>query len=133
MMPATDDPIRESMDEPRYATIRNPQSPLRNSRYVDALIGAREGAGWRTPLITADALWALSLYAALEQQGVSSDTPSIYLGDRPIQSATSTGIPGELSVLLSGDQLKAGTNQLKLRSPSSGEPLYYSLTLIAAR
>ncbi|MEO5950953.1 MAG: hypothetical protein ABIQ44_00620, partial [Chloroflexia bacterium] len=116
-----------------YATIRNPQSPVRNARYVEALMGAREGSGWHTSRITADALWALSLYAALEHQDVRSDTPSIYLSDRPIQSTTSTGIPGELSVLLSGDQLKAGTNWLKLRSPSSGEPLYYSLTLIASR
>lgn len=116
-----------------YATVRNPQSPLRNSRYVDALMQAREGSGWHTPLITADALWALSLYAALEQQNVRSDMPGVYLGDRPIQATTSTGIPGELSVLLSGDQLKAGTNWLKLRSPSPGEPLYYSLTLIATR
>ena len=116
-----------------YVAVRNPQSALRNTRYVQTLMGAREGAGWHTPLATADAIWALSLYAAMEGEHPRSDTPTLLLGDRPIRPANSTGIPGELSMLLSGSELRAGTNWLKLRSPASGEPLYYSLTLIAAR
>ena len=35
--------------------------------------------------------------------------------------------------MLSGDDLHAGTNWLKLRSPISGQIIYYSLTLIASR
>jgi tetratricopeptide (TPR) repeat protein len=116
-----------------YAAVRNPQSGIRNSRYVQTLMGEREGAGWHTPLSTADAIWALALYAAMEGEHPRSDMPTLLLGDRPIRPADSTGIPGELSVLLSGSELRAGTNWLKLRSPASGEPLYYSLTLIAAR
>ncbi len=116
-----------------YSAIHNSQSGIRNSLYVTALMEAREGAGWHTPLMTADAMWALSLYAAMEGEHPRSDSPALFLGDRPIQPNLSGGIPGELSVLLPGDELKAGTNWLKLRSPASGEPLYYSLTLIATR
>jgi tetratricopeptide (TPR) repeat protein len=116
-----------------YIAIRNPQSAARNSRYAESLMGAREGAGWHTPLMTADAIWALALYAAMEGEDAGADIPTLLLDDRPIKPTDSNGVPGELSVLLSGDELRAGTNWLKLRSPASGEPLYYSFTLIATR
>lgn len=128
-----DAPANGQLFAASYAAIRNPQSTIRDPQYVQALMAARNGAGWYTPLVTADAIWALSLYAALEQERPRSDTPSLLLGDRPIMPGTIPDIPGQLSIILPGDTLRAGTNWLKLRSPASGEPLYYSLTLIATR
>jgi hypothetical protein len=103
--------------------------------YVRALMEARQGAGWQTPAISADALWALSRYAATageySQSGVAA--PILSLGDRPVQAAGQAGSPGTVSVVLSGAELKPGTNWLKLKAPDPDQTLYYSLTLIATK
>ena len=85
--------------------------------------------------MTADAVWALSRYAAAEGDGIQAgvDTPTLMLGDRPVQSSGLPGNSGTLSVLLSGAELRPGTNRLKLKASSPDQVVYYSLTLIATR
>ncbi|MEO8287723.1 MAG: Ig-like domain-containing protein [Chloroflexota bacterium] len=104
--------------------------------HVRILMEARQGAGWRTPAITADALWALSRYAAAEgetPQSQAGGVPLLTLGDRPVQVGNLPNNPGVVSVVISGDELHAGTNWLNLKAPDANQALYYSLTLIATR
>jgi hypothetical protein len=103
--------------------------------YVRALMEAREGAGWQTPSMTADALWALSRYSAAvgEYPQSGADAPILSLGDRPVQADSLPGNPCTVSVVLSGAELKPGTNWLKLKASDPNQTLYYSLTLIATR
>ena len=81
---------------------------------------ARAGSGWRTTLDTADTLVALALYSTVEDERPRSEPPSILLDDHAIQPSSSPDIPAEVSFVLSGDDLHAGTNWLKLQSPISG-------------
>jgi hypothetical protein len=116
-----------SSDLPDYAASARP--------IVRALMEAREGAGWRTPALTADAVWALSRYTAAggDSSQAGADTPMLLLDDRPVQTG---GLPGNfatISVVLSGAELRPGTNRLKLKAPSADQVMYYSLTLIATR
>jgi hypothetical protein len=106
---------------------------LSPSQIVTALMESRMGAGWRNPLDTVDALEALSLYATKEGELPRTEPPTILLGDRLIQPSPSLDNPADISFVLSGDELHAGTNWLKLRSPISGQTIYYSLTIIASR
>jgi hypothetical protein len=103
--------------------------------YMRALMEARQGAGWRTPSITADALAALSHFAvATGESPQSGDTaPNLVLGDRPVQADAIPGNSGTISVVLSGAELRPGTNWLTLKPSATGQPLYYSLTLIAKK
>jgi len=100
-----------------------------------ALMEAREGVGWRTPAMNADAVWALSRYVAAEGDSPQpgAGTPTLLLGDRPVQAFARPGIPGALSVELSGAELRPGTNWLKLKASTADQEMYYSLTLIATR
>jgi hypothetical protein len=85
--------------------------------------------------MTADAVWALSRYAAVEGDAPQSSvgTPTLVLGDHQLQAAGLPGNPGTLSVVLSGAELRPGTNRLKLKAASADQTMYYSLTLIATR
>jgi hypothetical protein len=116
-----------SRDVPDYVAIAR--------RSVRALMEARQGSGWQTPTMTADALWALSRYASAagEYPQASAPPPILSLGDRPVQADGLPGNPGTISVVLSGAELKPGTNWLKLKTPDSNQTLYYSLTLIATK
>jgi hypothetical protein len=116
-----------SSDRPDYETFAR--------RYAHDLMAARLGAGWDTPSATADAVWALSHYAAAEGEAPQggATVPTLTLGDRQLQAATQPGNPGTLSVVLSGAELRPGTNWLKLKSSSTDQAVYYSLTLIATR
>jgi hypothetical protein len=109
------------------------QTAVSPSQIVTALMDARAGVGWRTPSDTADTLVALALYSTVEGERLRTEPPSILLGDRAVQPSSSPDNPAEVSFVLSGDDLHAGTNWLKLRSPISGQTIYYSLTLIASR
>jgi hypothetical protein len=102
---------------------------------VRALMEAREGVGWHTPAMTAEAVWALSGYAAAEGDAPQSSagTPTLVLGDHQLQAAGLPGNPGTLSVMLSGAELRPGTNRLKLKASTADQTMYYSLTLIATR
>jgi len=102
---------------------------------VRAMMEAREGAGWHTPALTADAVWALSRYAAAEGDSsqAGADTPTLLLDDRPVQTGGIADNSGTLSVVLSGADLRPGTNRLKLKASSADQVMYYSLTLIATR
>jgi hypothetical protein len=109
------------------------QTTVSPSQIVTALMEARAGSGWRTTLDTADTLVALALYSTVEDERPRTEPPSILLDDHAIQPSSSPDNPAEVSFVLSGDDLHAGTNWLKLRSPVSGQTVYYSLTLIASR
>ncbi len=103
--------------------------------YMRAVMEARQGAGWQTPAITADALAALSHFAvAVGESPQSGDSaPNLVLGDRPVQADTMPGNSGTISVVLSGSELRPGTNWLTLKPSTTGQPLYYSLSLIAKK
>jgi hypothetical protein len=116
-----------SSDLPDYDAYAN--------RCAHALMEARRGAGWDSTSATSDAVWALSRYATAEGAVPlgSAGAPTLTLGDRQVQAAPLPGNPGTLSVVLSGAELRPGTNWLKLKSSSTGQAIYYSLTLIATR
>lgn len=110
--------------------------------YARDLMESRQGIGWADYGITADAVWALSLYAAQEKLGETPGRPSITINDRPVQlsqpASDSRANAGALdvdivSILLAGDTLHAGTNWLTLKAPGTEQELYYSLTLKAKR
>ena len=103
-------------------------TPEEAETYVRALMETRQGAGWSSPAVSADALWALSRYAAAANEK-SGTTPTMVLDDHAVQSSAQPDNPGTISIALSGNALHAGTNWLKLQAPT----LYYSLTLRAVR
>ena len=109
------------------------QTTVSPSQIVTALMEARAGSGWHTTLDTANTLVALALYSTVENERPRTEPPSILLDDHAVQPSSSPDNPAEVSFVLSGDDLHAGTNWLKLRSPISGQTIYYSLTLIASR
>jgi hypothetical protein len=95
------------------------------------LMELRQGALWASPSESADMLWALAKFAALKPD-TTTGAPSITLNERAVAQAAQTGNTGTTAVLLSGDTLHAGTNWLRLGT-TSGQALYYSLTLRATR
>jgi hypothetical protein len=99
-------------------------------KYVQALMASRKGAAWGTPN-EADALWALSRYAA-EDSNRPSGRPEITLDDAALGVFSVPGNPETFVTDLSGGPLHAGTNWLKLQS-FDGQPIYYSLTLKAQK
>jgi hypothetical protein len=101
--------------------------------YARALMESRQGLGWPGKSATADALWALSRYAAGEEEKAQPVSPLLTLNDHPVQASGASGDSGSVSVLLSGGALHAGDNWLTIKAPLSGESLYYSLTLRANR
>jgi hypothetical protein len=103
------------------------------SSYVRSLMGTRRGAGWSSPATTANALWALSLYARATGEKPVRGSPSVTLHDRPVQAEVPPGDPGTISVVLPGDAMQAGNNWLKLKAPTPDQSLYYSLTLRVTR
>lgn len=109
------------------------QTAVSPSQIATALMETRAGSGWRTTLDTADTLVALALYSTVEDERPRTEPPSILLDDHAVQPSSSPDNPAEVSFVLSGAELHAGTNWLKLRSPISGQTIYYSLTLIASR
>jgi hypothetical protein len=126
---------QQSLPANAYRSSDSPDYKGTARLYLRALMEARQGAGWQTASMTADALWALSRYAAAEGESPQSgDTaPVLTLGDRPVQAVTLPGNPGVVSVVLSGAELRPGTNWLTLKPSDSGQTLYYSLTLIAEK
>jgi hypothetical protein len=108
------------------------------ARYVRALMESRQGSGWGDPATTANALWALSRYAIQSGEQPRPGPPVIFLNDHPVQAAGEAGADrgnstDTISVVVGGDVLAAGTNWLKLQAPTTGQTLYYSLTLKATR
>ena len=100
--------------------------------YARALMESRQGALWATPATSAGALWALARYAAQENERLAGE-PSLVLNDRSVQTTGQPDNPGSISIVLSGGALHPGTNWLKLQAPTTGQSLYYSLTLRATR
>jgi hypothetical protein len=110
--------------------------------YAGALMESRQGLGWADPGSTADAVWALSLYASQERLEMQPGRPTITINDRQVQitqpaadshaGANATDVD-TVSIRLPGNTLHAGTNWLTLKAPSPGKELYYSLTLKVQR
>jgi hypothetical protein len=100
--------------------------------YARTLMEMRQGALWPSPSLSAEAFWALSRFAAQDVEK-SAGAPSLTLNDRPVQASGQPGNRNTISVLVSGEALHAGTNWLKLQTPTASQPLYYSLTLRASR
>ncbi len=103
------------------------------ARYVRALMESRQGPGWGDPATTANALWALSRYAIQSGEQPLPGSPVIFLNDHPLQAAGRGNSADTISVVVGGDVLAAGTNWLRLQAPTTGQTLYYSLTLKATR
>jgi hypothetical protein len=103
------------------------------AKVARALMEARQGSGWSDPALTADAIWALSEYAVQSGDKPGAYPPTLMLNDRPLQAPTQSDDPATVSLVLTGDTLHAGTSWLKLKSSTSGQPVYYSLTLKATR
>ena len=98
--------------------------------YVQLLMQARQGAGWGTTG-EADAIWALSRYAA-EDAGRPAGRPDVTLNDGALGVASVPGNADTFVVDVAGGPLHAGTNWLKLQG-LGGQSIYYSLTLTAER
>ncbi|HYP20791.1 MAG TPA: Ig-like domain-containing protein [Chloroflexia bacterium] len=110
--------------------------------YARALMESRRGLGWDGPAGTADAVWALSLYASQEELALQPGRPTITINDRPVQitqpaadsrAGANAADVDAVSVRLPGNTLHAGTNWLTLKAPAPGKELYYSLTLKVRR
>lgn len=110
--------------------------------YARALMESRHGLGWANPGITANAVWALSLYAAQENLELQPGRPIITINDRPVQitqPASDSGAGANsadidtVSIRLPSNTLHAGTNWLTLKAPAPDKELYYSLTLKVTR
>ena len=101
------------------------------SQYVRMLMEDRHGLLWSSPSASADALWALSRYAA-QQPDKALGEAQITLNDNAIQAVSRPDSPGNSSAVLSGSVLHAGTNWLRLQPPTN-QTLYYSLILRATR
>jgi hypothetical protein len=101
--------------------------------YVRSLMEVRRGTGWSSPGTTASVLWALSLYAAQTGERPIQTSPALTLHDRPVEAQGLDNAPGSVSVVLSGDSLRAGNNWLRIKAPAANQPMYYSLTLRATR
>lgn len=103
-------------------------------RYARTLMETRQGIGWATPSLTADAVWVLSRYAAASGEKPRRELPMLSLNGSPINSPAqgSDSRNGILSVVLMGDTLHAGNNRLTLKA-APNQPMYYSLTLRAVR
>jgi hypothetical protein len=103
------------------------------AEYAGALMEARQGAGWATPGMTANALAALSRYAVAQGDAPEGGTPALELGDRPVQASPASGNTATVSVVLTGNELHPGMNWLRLKAPTPDRTLYYSLALTATR
>jgi len=103
------------------------------AKVARALMEARQGSGWSDPALTADAIWALSEYAVQSGDKPGAYPPHLMLNDRALQAPTQSDDPATVSLVLTGDTLHAGTSWLKLKSSTTGQPVYYSLTLKATR
>jgi hypothetical protein len=110
--------------------------------YARALMKSRQGLGWDEPGTTADAVWALSLYAGMEELELQPGRPTITINDHPVQitqpaadsrAGANAADVDAVSVRLPGNALHAGTNWLTLKAPAPGKELYYSLTLKVQR
>jgi hypothetical protein len=101
--------------------------------YARALLESRHGLEWETPSTTADALWALSRYAAGEEEKPQRLSPVLTLNDHLVQTSSGSDTQGSVSVVLSGASLHAGSNSLTLEAPGPDQPIYYSLVLRATR
>jgi hypothetical protein len=110
--------------------------------YARSLMESRQGLGWDGPGGTANAVWALSLYAAQEELELQPGRPTITINDRPVQitqpaadsrAGANAADVDTVSVRLPGNTLHAGTNWLTLKAPAPGKELYYSLTLKVQR
>ncbi|MDQ5864680.1 MAG: MG2 domain-containing protein [Chloroflexota bacterium] len=106
--------------------------------YARALMESRQGLGWAEHGSTADAVWALSLYASAEQLELQPGRPTITINDRQVQltqpasdsrAGANAADVDTVSIQLPGNTLHAGTNRLTLKAPAPGKELYYSLTL----
>ncbi|HEY0072283.1 MAG TPA: Ig-like domain-containing protein [Chloroflexia bacterium] len=106
--------------------------------YARALMESRNGLGWAEPGSTADAVWALSLYAAQEKLELQPGRPTITINDRPVHitqpaadssAGANSADVDTVSIRLPGNTLHAGTNWLTLKAPAPDKELYYSLTL----
>jgi hypothetical protein len=94
---------------------------------------ARQGAGWASPGMTANALSALARYAVARGDVPEGGMPALELGDRPVQAISASGNTATVSVVLTGNELHPGMNWLRLIAPASDRTLYYSLALTANR
>jgi hypothetical protein len=125
----------------RLSTQSNPVSQSRETStyasaapsYVRLVMESRQGLGWGMYSATDDALWALSDYAAQPGERVTKNLPNLTLDDRPVQAPSDSSTDGTISLIISGSEMHAGTNWLKLKAPATGQSLYYSLTLRATR
>ncbi len=99
--------------------------------YAHTLMEMRHGARWSSPSLSADALWALSRYAAQEPD-IPVGLPSTTLNDHTVQTSPQLDNTNTYDATLSSDALHAGANWLRLQAPTN-QPLYYSLTLRASR
>jgi hypothetical protein len=106
--------------------------------YALRLMESRQGLGWAEHGSTADAVWALSLYASQEQLELQPGRPSMTINDRQVQltqpasdsrAGANAADVDTVSIQLPGNTLHAGTNRLTLKAPAPGRELYYSLTL----
>jgi len=93
----------------------------------------REGSGWETSGATADALAALTRYAVEVREKPVMGRPILTLNDHPVQIPGDNSTESTISLIIPGSELHPGTNWLKLKPSSSGQSLYYSLTLKATR
>ncbi|HKP53691.1 MAG TPA: Ig-like domain-containing protein [Chloroflexia bacterium] len=101
--------------------------------YVRLLMESRQGVGWATYGETSDAMSALSRYAAQTGEKVLKGIPTLTLNDRPVHAPPDGNSGSTISLVIPGNELHAGTNWLRLKAPTPGQPLYYSLTLRATR
>jgi hypothetical protein len=101
--------------------------------YVRLLMESRQGIGWAGYGVTSDAMWSLSRYAAQSSEKALKGLPTLTLNDRPVQVSSDGSNGNTISLIISGSELHAGTNWLRLKASTPDQPLYYSLTLTATR
>jgi hypothetical protein len=121
-----------SQVETPYRT--RPTSPYATAlqAYARLVLESRHGLGWSTYGETSNAMWALSRYAAQAGEKPTTGLPALTLNDRTVQVPPGSQ-DSAVSLIISGSELHAGTNWLKLRASPAGQSLYYSLTLRATR
>jgi hypothetical protein len=128
----TADKAASQADTP-YRT--RPASPYATAlqAYAHMVLESRHGLGWSSYGETSDAMWALSRYAAQAGEKPATGLPALTLNDRTVQIPPASSGDSAVSLIISGSELHAGTNWLKLRASPAGQSLYYSLTLRATR